>query len=67
MLFNKAGVKSHAVIIGNDVFAKYAMEKFKNSMQELYADKRLHLETFPDKDAAYQWFKVIESAWKAAS
>src|SRR5688572_19146564 len=40
MLFNKAGVKSHAVIIGNDVFAKYAMEKFKTSMQELYADKK---------------------------
>jgi hypothetical protein len=66
MLFIKAGVKSHAVIIGNDVFAKYAMEKFKTSMQELYADKNLRLETFPDKDSAYKWFQSIEASWKTA-
>jgi hypothetical protein len=66
MLFNKAGVKSHAVIIGNDVFAKYAMEKFKTAMQELYADKQLYLETFPDKDSAYKWFKAIEATWVKA-
>lgn len=61
MLFVKAGVKTHAVIIGTDVFAKYAMEKFKTSMQAKYADKNLHLETFPDKESAYKWFKFVES------
>jgi len=60
MLFVKAGVRAHAVIIGNDVFAKYAMEKFKNNMQAKYTDKNLHLETFKDKDDAYKWFKSIE-------
>jgi hypothetical protein len=60
MLFGKAGVKTHAVIIGDDVFAKYAMEKFKTAMRQQYADKNLHIETFPDKDSAYKWFKNIE-------
>lgn len=66
-LFVKAGVKTHAVIIGDDVFAKYAMEKFKKTMQEQYADKNLHLETFPDKESAYKWFKSIEDTWKVNS
>ena len=60
MLFQKAGVKSHVVIIGTDVFAKYAMEKFKTSMQTKYVDRKLFLETFPDKESAYKWFKQIE-------
>lgn len=62
MLFVKANVKTHAVIIGNDVFAKYAMEKFKKAMLDKYQDKNLFLATFPDKDAAYAWFKSCESA-----
>jgi hypothetical protein len=66
-LFVKAGVKSHAVIIGEDVFAKYAMEKFKKIMQEQYADKNLQIETFPDKESAYKWFKSIEETWKVNS
>ncbi len=60
MLFVKAGVKTHAVIIGTDIFAKYAMEKFKKSMIAKYADQDLLMETFPDKDAAYKWFKAAE-------
>ena len=66
-LFVKGGVKTHAVIIGEDVFAKYAMEKFKKTMQEQYADKNLYLETFPDKDSAYEWFKMVEESWKVKS
>lgn len=61
MLFVKAGVRAHAVIIGNDVFAKYAMDKFKNAMQAKYADKNLHLETFKESKEAFVWFKNIES------
>ncbi|MNC95431.1 hypothetical protein D3C83_125500 [compost metagenome] len=63
-LFVKAGVKSHAVIIGEDIFAKYAMEKFKKNMQEQFADRNLQIETFPDKESAYKWFKSIEETWK---
>jgi hypothetical protein len=49
------------VIIGTDVFAKYAMEKFKTSMQAKYVDRKLFLETFPDKESAYKWFKQTET------
>jgi len=62
MLFVQANVKTHAVIIGNDVFAKYAMEKFKKAMLEKYKDKNLYLATFADKDQAYDWFKSCERA-----
>lgn len=60
-LFVKAGVKNHAVIIGKDVFAKYAMEKFKTNMTTKYAGKNLHLETFEDKDSAYKWFASLSN------
>ena len=59
MLFVKAGVKTHAVIVGNDVFAKYAMEKFKKTMTEKYASQNLHLGTFPTKESAYTWFGEV--------
>jgi|SRR5690606_9607363 len=62
MLFVQANIKTHAVIIGNDVFAKYAMEKFKKAMLEKYKDRNLHLATFPDKAQAYDWFRSCESA-----
>ena len=60
MLFVKAGVKSHAVIIGTDIFAKYAMEKFKKNMQSKYTAQNLFMETFADKESAYKWFKAAE-------
>lgn len=60
MLFIKAGVKVHAVLIGKDVFAKYAMEKFKKNMNEKYAAQNLRLDTFEDKEAAYTWFKSLD-------
>ncbi len=60
MLFVKAGVKTHAVIVGKDVFAKYAMDKFKNAMMEKFAAQKIHLDTFEDREAAYEWFKSVE-------
>ena len=59
MLFVKAGVKVHAVIIGADVFSKYAMDKFKNSMLAKHGEG-LHMDTFVDKEAAYKWFESID-------
>lgn len=61
LLFVKAGVKSHAVIVGNDVFAKYAMEKFKKTMNTKYATQNILLETFKDEKDAYQWFKRLNT------
>ncbi|ELR69660.1 hypothetical protein C900_04885 [Fulvivirga imtechensis AK7] len=59
LLFVQAGVKTHAVIIGDDAFAKYAMEKFKNTMNKRYASQQIKLETFVDEREAYDWFKKL--------
>ncbi|MDN5201625.1 hypothetical protein QQ008_09640 [Fulvivirgaceae bacterium BMA10] len=59
LLFVEGGVKSHAVIVGDDVFAKYAMNKFKIAMQEKYADQEIQLETFTDEQSAYDWFASL--------
>lgn len=56
LLFVDAGVKTHAVIIGEDAFTKYAMEKFKKTMNEKYAQQNIKLETFKDEISAYKWF-----------
>lgn len=61
LLFVQAGVKTHAVIIGDDAFAKYAMEKFKNTMTERYASQKIKLETFRDEPEALAWFKQLNS------
>jgi hypothetical protein len=61
MLFVKAGVTTHAVIIGSDIFAKYAMEKWKKSMQAKYTAS-LQIETFANKEEAYKWFKASEKS-----
>ena len=67
LLFVKAGVRSHAVIIGTDIFAKYAMEKWRKSMQAKYAGQNLLLDTFPTKEDAYKWFKAGEKANNSAA
>ncbi len=66
LLFEEAGVKTHAVIIGDDAFARYAMDKFKNSMNQKYASKNIILETFKDEAAAYSWFKKYNNEASAA-
>ncbi len=47
--------------VGNDVFAKYAMEKFKKTMNIKYAAQNILLETFKDEKDAYGWFKRLNS------
>ncbi len=66
LLFVDAGVKTHAVIIGDDAFARYAMDKFKNTMNQKYASKNIILETFKDETAAYNWFKKLNNPASAA-
>jgi hypothetical protein len=64
MLFVKAGVHTHAVIIGTDVFAKYAMEKWRKNMLVKYEGQKLQMETFVTKEEAYTWFKAAEKELK---
>lgn len=59
MLFEKAGVKSHAVIVSNDVFVKYAMQKFSQTMTQKYAAQKIQLATFTSEEEAYDWFRQL--------
>ncbi|MCK6617921.1 MAG: hypothetical protein L6Q51_09765 [Cyclobacteriaceae bacterium] len=58
LLFNKAGVKIHAVILGEDIFADYPMEKFKLQAAEKYKTHQVQLEVFSDEQEAYDWIRT---------
>lgn len=58
LLFNKAGVKVHAVILGEDIFADYPMEKFKLHAAEKYKTLQVQLEVFSDEQEAYDWIRT---------
>jgi len=55
-LFVKAGVTSHAVLVGEDVFVKYAMQKFAAHAEKLYSDQHLKMGVFATEKEAYDWF-----------
>ncbi len=57
-LFNEAGVKIHAVILGEDFFADYPMEKFKIEAEEKFKNKEIQLGVFTDEEEAYDWIKT---------
>lgn len=61
LLFNKAGVRIHAVILGASIFADYPMEKFKLDTEEKYKLKSIHLGVFSNKKEAYDWIKQKQS------
>ena len=54
-LFNEAGVKVHAVILGSSLFADYPMEVFKKSSARKYDEMGVKLEVFANEEKAYQW------------
>ncbi|MDL5050833.1 hypothetical protein QQ054_33075 [Oscillatoria amoena NRMC-F 0135] len=58
LLFNKAGVKVHAVILGEDIFADYPMEKFKLNAAEKFKALQVQLEVFSDEQEAYDWIRT---------
>jgi hypothetical protein len=58
-LFVKAGVQSHAVLVGTDIFGKYAMQQFSKTMSEKYKDKNLKMGVFETEEEAYEWFETI--------
>lgn len=57
LLFNKVGVKIHAVILGDDLFAEYAMEKFKMDAEKK-RDRDVQLGVFVDEEEAYDWIRT---------
>jgi hypothetical protein len=57
MLFAKAGVKIHAVILGESIFADYPMENFKLDAEQKFQDYNVHLGVFSDQEEAYAWIR----------
>jgi len=57
LLFGKAGVKIHAVILGESIYADYPMENFKQDAEQKFQDYNVHLGVFSDQEEAYSWIK----------
>lgn len=58
LLFNKAQVKFHAVILGEDLFAEYPMEKFKLHAEKKHQEHNVQLGVFSDEEEAYDWIRT---------
>lgn len=58
LLFNKANVKIHAVILGDDLFAEYPMEAFKINAEEKFKAYHVQLGVFSDEEEAYDWIRT---------
>lgn len=57
LIFNKAGVRIHAVILGASFFADYPMEKFKLDAEEKHKLKDIYLGIFSNENDAYPWIR----------
>ena len=57
LLFGKAGVKIHAVILGESIYADYPMENFKQDAEQKFQDYNVHLGVFSNEEEAYTWIK----------
>lgn len=57
LLFMKAGVKIHAVILGDSIFADYPMEKFKMEADQKFEEYNIYLGVFPNEEKAIYWIK----------
>jgi len=58
LLFNQAGVKIHAVILGEDLFEEYPMEKFKMDAEQKFKTLGVQLEVFSEEEEAYDWIRT---------
>jgi hypothetical protein len=56
-IFMEAGVKVHAVILGDSIFADYPMEVFKKSSARKYEEMGVKLDVFANETNAYKWLK----------
>lgn len=57
LLFVKAGVKIHAVILGESIYADYPMENFKSDAEQKFEEYNVHLGVFSSREEAYSWIK----------
>jgi hypothetical protein len=57
MIFSKAGVKIHAVILGNNIFADYPMEQFKKDSEQKFEIFNVRLGVFSNQQEAYRWIQ----------
>ena len=57
MIFVEAGVKVHAVVLSNDIYADYSMEKFKVLADGKFEELGVRLGVFMDTTSAYEWMK----------
>ncbi len=57
MIFVEAGVKLHAVILGQSIYADYPMEKFKSDAETKFDSLNVHLGVFSNQQEAYAWIK----------
>lgn len=57
LLFVQAGVKIHAVILGESIFADYPMEYFKRDAEQKFEEYNVHLGVFSSQEEAYSWIK----------
>ena len=55
LLFDRAGVKIHAVVLGASIFADYPMERFKQDAEERHRADNIHLGVFSNDKEAYEW------------
>lgn len=58
LLFNQAEVKIHAVILGEDLFEEYPMEKFKMDAEDKFRERKVQLGVFSDEEEAYDWIRT---------
>ncbi len=61
LLFVQAGVRIHAVILGESIFADYPMEKFKSDAEAKFKSKNIRLGVFSNEREAYTWIKLQQS------
>ena len=59
VLFRESGVTIHAVILGENIFADFPMEKFKMDAEEKFNSLNVHLGVFSNQQAAYDWIKGL--------
>jgi hypothetical protein len=60
LLFEDAEVKVHGVILGDDIFADYSMEYFKQKADKAYSEKGVKIGIFMDEEEAYEWLVKTE-------
>ena len=61
-LFAEGGVKIHAVILGESIFADYPMENFKSDAEEKFQAYNVRLGVFSSREHAYAWIKEQQFA-----